>query len=199
MIKWNNPTELSSALEDLVTQQGSEMDYVFVQEWVDFDVEMRHFVVDGDAEDPSTWNPKKIVYTSFNAMSKDGNRFTSFDRFDRETCVQRCFLGDDASLQSAERQSELLIGQWLKWFQGVCSETPTVLRFDILAKRTGPGQARVTTGELTELGGCFLGWNQGPSIVFRAMVNSCMRSGNLSRVTNRERGTIKPLTRPEPY
>ena len=34
-------------------QADSEMEHVFVQEWVDFDVEMRHFVVDADLDDPA--------------------------------------------------------------------------------------------------------------------------------------------------
>jgi len=57
--------------------------------------------------------------------------------------------------------------------QAQTSEMPTVIRFDIMAKRLGPGRAHVTTGELTELGGCFLGWPQGPQVVMAAMLRSC--------------------------
>ncbi|CAE7265464.1 unnamed protein product [Symbiodinium sp. CCMP2592] len=52
---------------------------------------------------------------------------------------------------------------------------PCVVRFDIMAHRLGPGKAAVMTGELTELGGCFLGWPEGPQVVFNAMLRACFR------------------------
>merc|ERR1712151_633995 len=75
----------------------------------------------------------------------------------------------------AERQAEELIHRWLQWLQCQTSDLPTVCRFDIMAKRMGPGRAAVTTGELTELGGCFLGWPQGPKTVQAAMLRSCFK------------------------
>jgi len=168
---WTNSQVLSDALAQLVEQPGSNVDLCFVQEWVDFDVEMRHFIVEPSLNDPQTWRPKKIVYTVF--KSKEGGSFRDFDRYERQGCLQRCFFGDDAALSDAERQAEELIGRWLLWFQAQTSELPTVIRFDILAKRLGPGRAHVTTGEVTELGGCFLGWPQGPQVVMSAMLRSC--------------------------
>ena len=51
-----------------------------------------------------------------------------------------------------------LIKKWCFMFRAESSEMPVVCRFDILTKYLGNGEVRVHTGELTELGGCFLGW-----------------------------------------
>mmetsp|Transcript_19945 Transcript_19945/g.43497 ORF Transcript_19945/g.43497 Transcript_19945/m.43497 type:complete len:516 (+) Transcript_19945:88-1635(+) len=170
---WQNANELQAGLSMLANQPGSLVDHVLVQEWVDFDVEMRHFVVEPDLADPSTWKPKKIVYTVMKSV-QDGS-FRDFDRFDREGALANCFCNDSAAMSQAEEQAEVLIGNWLRWIQAQIHVMPTVVRFDILAKRLGPGRATVTTGELTELGGCFLGWPKGPEVVFSAMVRSCFR------------------------
>jgi hypothetical protein len=171
--KWQNKQQLSHALWDLAEQPGSFMEFVFVQEWVDFDVEMRHFIVEPDLSKPQTLKPKKIIYTVF--KSQDSGSFRDFDRFDRKGCLKQCFQNDDAALADAEWQAEELIQRWLNWLQAQTHELPVVTRFDILAKRIGPGKAKVTTGELTELGGCFLGWPSGPNVVMSAMLRSCFK------------------------
>lgn len=170
---WKNKHELQEALLELMEQPGSYMESIYVQEWVDFDVELRHFIVEADLARPATWKPKKIIYTVF--KSKENGSFRDFDRYDRKGCLRTCFHNDDAALADAEQQCEELIGRWLQWFQAQSHELPIVIRFDILAKRLGPGRAAVTTGELTELGGCFLGWPNGPAVVMGAMLRSCFR------------------------
>ena len=170
---WTNKQELSVALTSLAEQPGSLMEFVFVQEHVDFEVEMRHFVVEPDLTKPQTLKPKKIIYTVFKC--KEGGSFRDFDRYDRRGCLKACFLNDDAALADAERQAEELITRWLQWLQAQTHDMPTVVRFDIFAKRLGPGKATVMTGELTELGGCFLGWLKGPQVVFGALLRSCFK------------------------
>jgi len=167
---WRNKQELSNALSNLSDQPGSQVDLLFVQEWVEFDVEMRHFVVEPNLKDPESLKPKKIIYTVFKC--RDQGSFRDFDRYNRESCIQTCFKNDEAAMADAEAQAEVLIARWLQWFQAQSHEMPTVIRFDIMAKRTGPGTANIMTGELTELGGCFLGWPQGPQVVFGAMIRS---------------------------
>jgi hypothetical protein len=178
---WSSKRELQAALVSLAEQPGSLIEHVFVQEWVNFDVEMRHFVVEPRLEDPQSIKAKKIVYTVF--KTQEEGSFRNFDRYDRKGCLGACFANDDAALADAEQKAEELIGRWLRWLQGISHELPVVTRFDILAKRVGPGKAQVTTGELTELGGCFLGWPQGPKTVFSAMLRSCFPGSNLPKST----------------
>jgi len=173
---WKSNKELEDALSQLGQQPGSLVDQVFVQEWVDFDVEMRHFMVEVDLNDKQTWKPSHIVYTVF--KSKDDGSFRNFDKMDRKNCLVNCFENDEAALADAESQALDLIMMWCQWLQGQTHETPTVVRFDIMAKRLGPGKAAVTTGELTELGGCFLGWPNGAQVVFNAVLRSCFRDAS---------------------
>ncbi|CAE8651972.1 unnamed protein product, partial [Polarella glacialis] len=173
---WTNKQELTNSLAALGEQPGSLVDLVFVQEWVEFDVEMRHFIVEADFANPQSLKPKQIVYTVF--KTKEEGSFRNFDRYDRPTCLKMCFKNDDAALADAERQAQELINRWMQWLQGITHELPTVVRFDIMAKRLGPGKAAVHTGELTELGGCFLGWPKGPEVVFGAMLRSCFKDAN---------------------
>lgn len=200
VVKWTNPQQLADGLFDLASQEGSHVGSVLVQEWVDFDVEMRNYVIDANSEDPASWRPKKVIFTQFQHMSQDGGRFTSFDRFDRHSCLKRCFSDDEAAMQDVESQAHELIGAWLQWLRGLCAETPPVIRFDLMVKRLGPGQARVVTGELTELGGCFLGWPQGPPVVFKAMVDSCFRSAaDVTTVVSQSEPERRNRPRPAPY
>jgi hypothetical protein len=170
---WTNKSQLSAGLTELIEQPGSFMEHVLVQEWVDFDVEIRHFVVEADLSKPASLKPKKLIYTVFKC--RDSGSFRDFDRFDRKGCLRACFQNDDAALADAEQQAEELIVRWLNWLQAQTAELPVVVRFDILARRLGPGKAEIKTGELTELGGCFLGWPNGPSVVMGAMLRSCFK------------------------
>jgi len=142
---WTNNKQLSTALQELIEQPGSFMEFAFVQEWVDFDIEMRHFIVEPDLSKPATLKPKKIIYTVF--KSKDEGCFRDFDRYDRKGCL-KLFQNDDAALADAEWQSEEIIHRWMQWLQGQSHELPVVVRFDMLAKRTGPGTAKVMSAML---------------------------------------------------
>lgn len=170
---WKSKQELTTALASLVEQPGSQVDQVFVQEWVDFDVEIRHFIVEPDLRRPETLKPKKKIYTIF--KSKEGGSFRNFQRYDREECIKHTFHQDEAAMDHADTQCDELIVRWMQWLQAQSHELPPVCRIDILVKRTEKGKAAVTTGELTELGGCFLGWPEGPKTVFAAMLRSVFK------------------------
>lgn len=174
---WKNKQELGNIFTPLVEQPGSQVDQVFVQEYVDFDVEIRHFIVEGDLSNPASLKAKQKIYTVF--RSKEEGCFRNFGRFDRKGCLANTnFNNDEAAMVDCERQCDELIVRWMQWLQAQSHELPVVCRFDIMAKRTGPGQAAIATGEITELGGCFLGWPQGPKTVFSAMVRSCFKNGS---------------------
>merc|ERR1712046_161348 len=170
---WTDVESLANGLEELVQQPGNIMDFCHVQEWVDIDVEMRHFVVLPPANSGYEL-PKieKIVYTAYE--SKADNHFSSFNRFDRNHCVSNKYKNDSAALQDAENKAQELIHKLYFALRGECSEIPPVIRFDVLAKRTGPGKSKIMIGEITELGACFLGWPQGPKVVFNALIKSCL-------------------------
>eukprot|EP00404_Azadinium_spinosum_P001284 CAMPEP_0180434450 /NCGR_PEP_ID=MMETSP1036_2-20121128/9961_1 /TAXON_ID=632150 /ORGANISM="Azadinium spinosum, Strain 3D9" /LENGTH=605 /DNA_ID=CAMNT_0022440323 /DNA_START=66 /DNA_END=1883 /DNA_ORIENTATION=+ len=170
VMPWRDQRQLQAALSSLAEQPGCHTDSVLVQEWVDFDVEMRVFVVDAQVSCPQSWRPTATFYTQMDCehMPDAAPRhcYKEFHTYGREGCLESRFFGDEAALSDAERQAEVLVGRWLSWL--------LLLRLDFMIKRAGPGRAVVTTGELTELGGSFLGWKDGPKTVFGAVIRSCL-------------------------
>lgn len=77
-----------------------------------------------------------------------------------------------AAFDDCTNQINDLIYKWLVVLRGESAELPVCIRFDMLCKYTGPGKSHVMIGELTELGGCFLGWAEGPQTVFSAVIDS---------------------------
>lgn len=168
-------------------QPGNLMEYCLVQEWVDIDVEMRHFVVFPRGHD-GEWKVETIVYTCYE--SKQDGHFSSFNRFGREDALKKTFASDDAALRDAEAQALELIGNLQVFLRGECAEMPPVLRFDVLAHREGPGKASVMIGEITELGACFLGWPEGPPVVFDAICKSIGGSDDRGYWSNYEKKNV---------
>ncbi|KAK3270945.1 hypothetical protein CYMTET_20681, partial [Cymbomonas tetramitiformis] len=74
---------------------------------------------------------------------------------------------------AAEEECFRLAAKLAMWVMTECAEPLPFMRMDFLVKHSGPGTASVHTGELTELGASFLGWDEGPDIVFGALIDSC--------------------------
>jgi len=193
---WRGARELAGALRELSEQPGSYVEAVMVQDFVTFDIELRLFWVDAEITiDPETQtltqvNPVKILYTAFNTVDQD-HRFRDFERFQRQSAIDRCFQGDEAAMTDAEQKCVELGRKLLMFVSTECSEPLPVLRMDFMCRRAGPGKAEVHTGELTELGGCFLGWTEGPEIIWGAALRACFREECRSP-TCRCKGTAPP-------
>ena len=56
--RWKDEETLARALVDLAEQQGSRMEFVLVQEWVDFDIEVRNYIVHANLADAESLLPK---------------------------------------------------------------------------------------------------------------------------------------------
>ena len=177
---WSGAPQLAYALKELGEQPSSQVESVMVQDWCDFDIEIRLFWVEAELRiDPQSRAlrpvaPRTILYTKFNAISEE-RRMRYFERFQRAAAIERCFAGDEPAMADAERQAVALGQRLLLYLTTECCEPIPVLRMDFMIKRTGPGTAAVWAGELTELGGCFLGWSEGPELIWGAVLRSCFR------------------------
>jgi hypothetical protein len=178
--------ELAHQLTTLAEQPSAQHDAVMVTEFVEFDVELRLFLInpgeqvgwDGEKCCAKAVEPMKILYTRFETV--DGAKMlTNFRKLQRDDCVRECYGGDEAALTDAETQCKALAGKLLFWLRTETAEMPPVLRFDFMTRATpgAPGTAEVTTGELTECGACFLGWDEGPENVWKAVLQSCLKPG----------------------
>jgi hypothetical protein len=183
--------ELASQLCSLAEQPAALHDAVMITEYVTFTVELRLFMVnegviewDPKTQAPRPAAPKQIIYTRFDTVNGE-KMVTNFKRMTRKQVTDDCFAGDEASLTDAENKAKQLAGNLLFWIQTEVAEPPPVMRMDFMCNRVGEGQASVATGEITELGGCFLGWKEGPETVWRAVLQSCFRPGK--RILPQER------------
>jgi len=178
--RFQSKYQLAEALSALANQKYATLDSVMVQEWIEFDVELRLFFIDPVCEwdeeknCPKPLTPKKILYTKFWRVDEE-DKLRDFERMPRQQCVDRCFFNDSPALAEAERQACEIAAQTLWWLQAESSEPIPVLRQDFMCQRSEPGKAVVHLGELTELGACFLGWDEGPKEVFAAVIRSCFR------------------------
>eukprot|EP01065_Artemidia_motanka_P049455 TRINITY_DN81_c2_g1_i1.p1 TRINITY_DN81_c2_g1~~TRINITY_DN81_c2_g1_i1.p1 ORF type:complete len:708 (+),score=218.77 TRINITY_DN81_c2_g1_i1:83-2206(+) len=178
--RWKGERELAEALRSLAEQPLSTGASAMVQDYVDFDFEMRQFFVEpqpgwdevGDC--PKFVTPTKTLYTRFAAV--ESGKFTEFQRMDRQTCVDDMLFGDGEAMAQAERKAAEIASRVLLWLQAESAEPVPVIRVDTMVRRSAQGCVDVTLGEITELGGCFLGWPAGPSVVFNAVVRSCFRN-----------------------
>eukprot|EP00756_Hemistasia_phaeocysticola_P004681 Hpha_TRINITY_DN12949_c0_g1::TRINITY_DN12949_c0_g1_i1::g.164504::m.164504 len=181
--RFEDERQLAERLDSLVHRPMlATADSVMVQEWVDFTSEFRLFFVDPQPAwdskrgGPKLLKPRAVLYTRFREEQKNSGCPTDFERFDRAGCLASCFSSDTHALDDAERQCFELASKCLFWMLTECSEPPPVMRMDFMVRRAGPGAAKVTLCEMTELGGCFLGWERGPRQIWGAVVRSCFRT-----------------------
>ncbi|KAK3246408.1 hypothetical protein CYMTET_44054, partial [Cymbomonas tetramitiformis] len=99
--KFKGQAELAEGLRALSEQKLAQISSVIVQEWVDFDVELRLFFVnlpmpfvDGA---PAKIRPAHILYTRFTKVDGEG-MMREFERMPRQECVHTCFHGDEAAM-----------------------------------------------------------------------------------------------------
>jgi len=170
--------QLAEALSALANQRYALLESVMVQEWCEFDVELRLFFIEPICEWDEAKNemkpiaPKKILYTKFWRIDEE-DKLRDFERMPREECVEKCFHRDSKALAEAEKMATTIGNKVLWWLQAEVAEPVPVIRMDFMCHRNGAGKATVHLGELTELGACFLGWEEGPREVFSAVVRSC--------------------------
>lgn len=105
------------------------------------------------------------------------------------------------AVMKAEKEIESLIKKWKLWLLCECSEVQPYMRFDFFVKRMTKSvevghvdvedgvssndhsdnqsddsslDLGIYTGELTELGGSTLNWQEGPQLIFRSVLLSCL-------------------------
>ncbi|KAH8097595.1 hypothetical protein JL720_488 [Aureococcus anophagefferens] len=175
---WRGKGQLRDALRSLARQPGCRADYVFAQEFAEAAGEVRAYCVDGKLEKPlhALRRPRRRR----RARGRGGpGPLRHLSELERADAVQQWFRGDEALADAAEREVRTLVGRWLAWLRGwTASRCPSCASTSSSASTTTRRRApklSVATGELTELGASFLGWRDGPRLVFDALLRSCFR------------------------
>jgi len=187
---WTGKSGLQDALSQLtqsieiskeLTGQPHDCEVLLVQEFMQHDLELRLYVVDGRIEGS--------VFTKFCCI-KENLEFGDFKQsFSKAEAARNWMGGDMATMDDGERQCRELTEHWLAWIQAQSCEMPPAIRFDYFVGRTStPGRASVWTLEICELGFSMLAHKQLPEKVFAAMLASCLRSPAAQETANLEVG-----------
>jgi hypothetical protein len=172
---WNGVEELSKSLHSMIQLDDCLAESCIVQEWVDFDFELRFFFFPPAnwAEEPVELKPRHYEYTSWNTKSHSYSpgSFTKPKRFE----VLKRWEEDSVALDAAHAQAEVAAQHLIKQLLQKSPVPVPIIRLDFMLKRTGPGQAQVAFGEYCENGCCVLQWAEGPPMVWRASLDYAMK------------------------
>jgi len=161
-------SQLTQTIEisDELTGQPHDLENLIVQEFVDHDLELRLYVVNGEVE--------TTIFTKF-CKIKSNNEFGDFKEAFTAMDAAQWIGGELGTLQDGERQCREITAHWMDWVRMQTAQTPPGIRFDFFVGRSSePGKAIVRTLEICELGFSMLGKKGLPKKVFSAMLRACL-------------------------
>ena len=157
---------LGRVLRESISAPGCRNDSVLVQRFIHACCELRLFVVNG------------VVVGRYLARydgTTDSGKFQNWRQLGHMEAAAQWFGGDTAALTSAEADAEALVPRLLAALHGVCAAPIPAVRLDFLLEQLpGTGRGRASTLEITEAGFSMCFWEEGPSVVFDAIVRACV-------------------------
>lgn len=172
---FNGEEDLGVKLTELLTVPGCRAGQAIVQEWVDFDFEMRLYFLP-----PHGWTPLQKLEptrTECNAWSgsmENGER-RSFHRLTKDRVLAEYWNQDEEAYTSAREQAIDISQDLIAWLLLNNAEPVPYIRLDFMLFRLGPGKARVIFGEFCEMGACSLGWEEGPPTLWKAALDAALK------------------------
>eukprot|EP01061_Rhynchopus_euleeides_P015778 TRINITY_DN26824_c0_g1_i1.p1 TRINITY_DN26824_c0_g1~~TRINITY_DN26824_c0_g1_i1.p1 ORF type:complete len:610 (+),score=236.54 TRINITY_DN26824_c0_g1_i1:40-1830(+) len=162
VLSFKGSWDLAKKLEQLVSQPGCEADNVIVQEFIPSDLEIRCYCIEG--------RPVKLLYTKFCENTDEGS-FTSFKSVSRDYAIAHWFGKCEQAMTHAESEICRMVRQWMRWIRGLNAKLPSFLRLDFFVKREGV-RSSIFIGEITEAGASCLGWADGWTATFDAVLHA---------------------------
>jgi hypothetical protein len=144
VLSFHGVDEMVDRLGRIAEQPGCLTEYVYAQEFIESDCEIRCYVLD-DGTGLST-TPAHMRYTRPGCNDRDTGRFQGFQDLSREEAIQEWYGGSVAAVLKAEAEIERLIRRWKTWLLCECSEVQPYMRFDFFVKRLGNRTSEVSGG-----------------------------------------------------
>jgi len=171
---WRSHQELAQCLKEMIRLPGCSAEYCIVQEWVDFDFELRlFFFPPRDFKAGMCLEPVHFEYTAWE-QKPNADVPGTFLKPKRES-IEKWWQGDTEALKSAHQQaieaSRHLIAELLQHH----AEPVPMIRMDWMLKRRSPGVAQVVFGEYCEMGACCLKWEDGPPRIWRQALDYALQ------------------------
>lgn len=166
---------LATCLTEMLTVAGCTASACIVQEWVDFDFEVRlYFFPPQDAwSQRDRLQPSRFEYNCWAGWSESENRPQTFRKLSEESCLG--LWDKDAEAMNSAKEKAVEVSQvLLAWLLSMDSQPVPMIRLDFMLRRLGPGRAQVVFGEYCEMGACCLGWEDGPPAIWRAALDASL-------------------------
>lgn len=170
---FNGEQQLAARLREMLMCKGCLASECIVQEWVDFDFEMRlFFLPPREWAPPVELTPTRIEFNGWKTSTSPSPG--AFTKLSRDKCLA-CWAQDTEALNSAQQKAVEVSQFLLAWLYTKDPEPFPMVRMDFMLRRLGPGVARVVFGEFCEMGACCLAWADGPPTIWRSALDYALR------------------------
>jgi hypothetical protein len=166
--------DLNNKLTEMMTHPGCFASNCIVQEWVDFDFEMRLYFLP-----PVGWKvtdklkPTRIECNAWSGSMDNGER-RDFHKLSKEKVLEEYWNKDEEAFKAGKKEASSISHYLLGWLLLGEAQPVPMIRLDFMMKRLGPGKVRVVFGEYCEMGACCLGWKEGPPTIWRAALDHAL-------------------------
>jgi len=165
--------QLEKKLWEMLVADGCTVTHCIVQEWVDFDFELRLFFLPSRDHNPEKdFVPVRLEYNGWG--HSESGKPGSFSKLTRDKCLLRWHM-DKVALEAAEVRATEVAQFLLRWVMAKDPEPVPMLRLDFMLHRVSPGVSRVVFGEFCEMGACCISWEEGPPRIWRAALDYALR------------------------
>jgi len=173
--------ELEACLLEMMTYEDCTATSCIVQEWVDFDFEMRwYFILPKSFSSGEKLQPMRSEYTLWTHWGEAEGPHTpspengvSMRNSSQKECLS-CWNEDAEAWKAARIAASHVSQHLLTWLLAMDSQPIFMIRLDFMLHRWAPGKARVVFGEFCEAGACCLSWEEGPEVIWRAALDAAL-------------------------
>lgn len=171
---WHNEEDLAVKLAEMMNQPGCLASSCVVQEWVDFDYEMRlYFLPPPEWSPGAKLEPVRVECNAWSGSMENGSR-RAFHKLSKGDVLSSYWNDDEEAYEKAKREAIDISQYLLAWLRLSEAEPVPMIRLDFMLYRLGPGTVQVCFGEFCEMGACCLGWDEGPPTIWRAALDAAL-------------------------
>lgn len=179
VLRFTGLQQLQERLVELLTAEHCTANACIVQEWVDFDFEMRlYFFPARHLEEhvdlfAIPFAPVRIECNEWTAGDSRGQH-RSFHKLSKQQILDR-WAQDEEAWEETVRKATDIAQVLIAWLISANAAPVPMIRLDFMIRKMGPGKVRVVFGEYCEMGACCLGWKEGPPTIWREALDCALR------------------------
>merc|ERR1711972_655597 len=142
VLSFEGEEQLAARLREMMLQPGCTASCCIVQEWVDFDFEMRlYFLPPTEWPLGTTLEPTRIEFNAWSGSMENGQR-RSFHKLTSDSILAEYWEQDSEALESAKKQAMHTSQYLVSWLRSLNAQPVPMVRLDFMLLRMGPGKAQ---------------------------------------------------------